>query len=124
MIDHFIHNEYFGTADHIKICDCQNKNCPIFFWGSFLNRQFHTIKYFCPKCFNESVKENLIIQQKVSGCKINIRGFRNERLPEFLLELRDFLHGKPQLRLIKIEISKIPLSKEKFYSKEQLCLQF
>lgn len=108
-LSHFVHNEYFGIAGK-SICDCKSKGLQIYFWGSYLGRIYHHIKFFCPKCYDKEVKENLITQKDIANCQINIKGFRGERLPEFLLELRDILNGKPQLRLLpdaKIEVHKI-----------------
>lgn len=101
----FQRNEYFGRAFHVKICDCKLKSDQIYFWGAFVCKQFHHIKFFCPFCFDKSVKENLIKVKEASNCKINILGFRRERLPFFLLNLASELKENPQSYLPILEES-------------------
>lgn len=95
---HHSHNEYFGTSSR-KICDCKAKNSTIYFWGNYICRTFHTIKYFCENCFEKSVRENLIVHQKNNNCSIRILGFRKERLPFFIMNLQKELNGENQVFL-------------------------
>lgn len=97
-IHHHKHIEYFYSSSK-KFCDCGAKNIPVYSWGSYVNRKFHTIKLFCIKCFEKSVKENLITHQRSNNCHMDIKGLHNERLPNFLLELKKLLNGDNQQSL-------------------------
>lgn len=92
-----VSNEYFGT--HLaRICQCGNTKSPTYFWGSYIGRQFHTGRIFCNRCYESKVRQVLLKEFDGVG-SINILGFRNQILPNFLQELRMELQGKPQLML-------------------------
>lgn len=97
MSKRFISNEYFGTSNR-KFCQCGNSKSNNFFWGGYIGKQFHTIRIFCLRCYEEKVRQVLLKEFDGVG-SINIKGFRNQVLPNFLRELKLELEGKPQLML-------------------------
>lgn len=92
---HHKHNEYFSLTNKTICPNCKSRNT-VYSWGSFVCRVFHRIKFFCFSCYEKEVRENLLIHQKANKCEISICGFRKERLPFFLLNLRDELNGFKQ----------------------------
>lgn len=98
MHNHPKHIEYFYITNK-KYCDKSHSNCYIYGWGVYVNRKFHTIKYFCIRCFDVEVRDNLIKHQNNNNCLIEIKGLHNERLPNFLLELSNQLNGINQMFL-------------------------
>lgn len=93
----YVANEYFGTSTK-KYCQCGNSKSKIYFWGGFIGRQFHTSRIFCNSCYEEKVRQVLLKEFDGIG-SINILGFRNQILPNFLVELKLELQGNPQLML-------------------------
>ena len=88
-----VHSEYFRTVSlgKRKSCpSCGEKLLPsesIWSWGEYFRGTWGTVDYFCKQCFDlpyRGVKQRLQAHSDPCGCIFELRGYRGEKLPQWL----------------------------------------
>lgn len=85
-----VHNEWFRTVSMggRKSCPSCKVKLPqgesIWSWGEYHNAKWNTVLYFCSNCFEHQVKFHLTFHAKDCGCKVELVGYGETKLPTWL----------------------------------------